>query len=146
MLSFYGSITSLFEYNGEAYIDIIDLDGIGPGIAQDVADMLDDKKMHDEVNRLALAGVNMTYNKAVHQPSSPLLGKTFVITGTLPSMSREEAKAFIEANGGKVSGSVSKKTDYLVAGDAAGSKLEKAKSLGVMILDEAGLKRLCVKE
>lgn len=146
LLSFYGSITSLFEYNGEAYIDIIDLDGIGPGIAQDVADMLDDKKMHDEVNRLALAGVNMTYNKAVHQPSSPLLGKTFVITGTLPSMSREEAKAFIEANGGKVSGSVSKKTDYLVAGDAAGSKLEKAKSLGVMILDEAGLKRLCVKE
>jgi len=68
-----------------------------------------------------------------------LLGKTFVLTGTLPTMSRDSAKELIEAAGGKVSGSVSKKTDYVVAGTEAGSKLDKAQELGVTILDEAGL-------
>lgn len=71
-----------------------------------------------------------------------LAGKTFVITGTLPTMSREEAKTFIEAHGGKVTGSVSKKTSYLVAGEAAGSKLDKANTLGIPVLDEAGLKAM----
>ena len=71
-----------------------------------------------------------------------LSGKTFVITGTLPTMSREEAKTFIEAHGGKVTGSVSKKTSYLVAGEAAGSKLDKANALGIPVLDEAGLKAM----
>ncbi len=73
-------------------------------------------------------------------------GLTFVITGTLPRMSREEAKAYIESFGGKVSGSVSKKTDYLVAGEAAGSKLTKAKELGVTVIDEAQLFALSVGE
>ena len=68
-----------------------------------------------------------------------LAGKTFVLTGTLPTMSREDAKDKIEAAGGKVSGSVSKKTDFVVAGSEAGSKLDKAQELGVAILDEAGL-------
>src|SRR6185369_13596575 len=72
----------------------------------------------------------------------PLLGKTLVITGTLPTLSRDEAKDLIEAAGGKVSGSVSKKTNWLVAGEEAGSKLEKAQSLGVAIIDEAGLQAL----
>ena len=71
-----------------------------------------------------------------------LQGKTLVLTGTLPSLSRSEAKALIEAAGGKVSGSVSKKTDYLVAGEAAGSKLTKAESLGVQVLNEAELQDL----
>ncbi len=72
----------------------------------------------------------------------PLAGKTFVLTGTLPTLSREDAKAMLEAAGAKVAGSVSKKTDYVVAGEEAGSKLEKAMALGVAVLDEAGLFRL----
>jgi len=74
--------------------------------------------------------------------ASHLAGQTFVLTGTLPSLSRSQAKALIEAAGGKVSGSVSKKTSYVVAGDEAGSKLSKAESLGVAVLDEAGLQQL----
>jgi DNA ligase (NAD+) len=72
----------------------------------------------------------------------PLAGKTLVLTGTLPTLSREDAKALIEAAGGKVSGSVSKKTHWVVAGEEAGSKLDKSRELGVAVLDEAGLKAL----
>ena len=72
-----------------------------------------------------------------------LAGKTFVLTGTLPNLKREEATARIEALGGKVSGSVSKKTDYVVAGEEAGSKLDKAQKLGVKIIDENELVKLC---
>ena len=74
--------------------------------------------------------------------SSHLEGKTFVLTGTLPSYTREQAQKMIEDAGGKVSGSVSKKTSYVVAGDEAGSKLDKAKTLGVLVLDEKGLEDL----
>ncbi|GHD61114.1 NAD-dependent DNA ligase LigA [Jeongeupia chitinilytica] len=79
---------------------------------------------------------------SVSAPAGVLSGKTLVLTGTLPSLTRDEAQAMIEAAGGKVSGSVSKKTDYVVAGEAAGSKLAKAESLGVVVLDEAGLRDL----
>lgn len=142
LLGFYESLTVLFEYDAEAYLDVVKIDGIGPEIAQEVANMLSDAGMKEQVKRLAAAGLTMEYHSVTQQEDSPIAGKTFVITGTLPSMSREEAKAYIEARGGKVSGSVSKKTDFLVAGEAAGSKLTTAKKLGTRILTEAELKAL----
>lgn len=107
--------------------------------------MLSSAEFTQEVNTLHDAGVNLDYHApaGVNDESAPLAGKTFVITGTLPSMSRDEAKTYIEAHGGKVSGSVSKKTSYLVAGEAAGSKLDKANSLGVPVLSEGDLKAMC---
>ena len=107
--------------------------------------MLSSTEFTQEVNTLHDAGVNLDYHApaGANDESAPLAGKTFVITGTLPSMSRDEAKTYIEAHGGKVSGSVSKKTSYLVAGEAAGSKLDKANSLGVPVLSEDDLKAMC---
>lgn len=107
--------------------------------------MLSSPEFKQEVAALRYAGVNLDYHTpaGANDESAPLSGKTFVITGTLPSMSRDEAKTYIEAYGGKVSGSISKKTSYLVAGEAAGSKLDKANSLGVPVLSEDDLKAMC---
>lgn len=91
---------------------------------------------------LCAAGVHWPENEAPAAGPRPLAGKTLVLTGTLPTLKRDEAKALIEAAGGKVAGSVSKKTDYVVAGEEAGSKLEKAQELGVTVIDEAGLQAL----
>jgi len=96
------------------------------------------------IERLRQAGVN--FKSELYQPKAKagaLAGKTFVLTGTLPNLRREEAAARIEALGGKVSGSVSKRTDYVVAGEEAGSKLDKAQKLGVKIIDENELVKLC---
>jgi DNA ligase (NAD+) len=81
----------------------------------------------------------------VRVSSAPLAGKTFVLTGTLPALSREQAKELIEAAGGKVSGSVSKKTTYVVAGEEAGSKLDKAKELGITVIGEDELRELLIE-
>lgn len=107
--------------------------------------MLTSPEFKQEVAALYNAGVNLSYNApaGANDESAPLAGKTFVITGTLPTMSRDEAKSYIEAHGGKVSGSVSKKTSFLVAGEAAGSKLDKANALGVPVLSEDDLKAMC---
>ena len=91
----------------------------------------------DLVEQLKKSGVDMTAEKK--QRSTQLAGLTFVLTGTLPTLTRDEAKAKIEAAGGKTAGSVSKKTSYVVAGEEAGSKLDKARELKVPIVDEAGL-------
>jgi DNA ligase (NAD+) len=120
---------------------------IGPVVAESVRSFADEPRNRALIARLDKAGVNMTSQAPV--PSSepgPLAGRTYVITGTLESMSREQATAALEALGAKVAGSVSKKTTALVAGSDAGSKLDKAKTLGVEILDEAAFRALIIKK
>jgi len=117
---------------------------VGEVIAQSVVQWHGDPRNRKLIERLRQAGLN--FKSALYQPKARaglLAGKTFVLTGTLPTLKREEATAKIEAAGGKVSGSVSKKTDYVVAGAEAGSKLDKAQQLDVKIIDEAELLRLC---
>jgi len=117
---------------------------IGPVVAASVRAFADESHNRALVEKLTAAGVNMTSQQP--EPSvavsGPLTGKTFVLTGTLPSMTRDEATAEIERLGGKVSGSVSKKTSYLLAGEEAGTKLDKARTLGVPVLSEEDFKAL----
>jgi DNA ligase (NAD+) len=110
---------------------------IGPKVAATVREFFSNERNLDLVERLRGYGLTFTAERKVR--GTTLSGFTFVLTGTLPTLTREEAKERIEAAGGKVSGSVSKKTSYVVAGEEAGSKLEKAEQLGVAVLDEAGL-------
>ena len=117
-------------------------EGIGPEVASSVHLFFQQGPNRAMVERLREAGVEMTAAMAPVRSDGPLVGKTLVLTGTLPTMSREEATALIQEAGGKVTGSVSKKTDYVVAGDAAGSKLSKAQELGVTVLDEDALRAL----
>ena len=117
---------------------------IGEVIAHSIVQWHGDGRNRNLIERLRKAGVNFT--SELYQPrakAGPLAGQTFVLTGTLPNLTREEATAKIEAAGGKVSSSVSKKTDYVVAGEEAGSKLDKALKLGVKIIDEKQLIELC---
>jgi DNA ligase (NAD+) len=110
---------------------------VGPKVAEAIAEFFAEPRNVTLVEKLKAAGVMMTAERRV--TTTTLEGLTFVLTGTLPTLTREQAKERIEAAGGKVSGSVSKKTSYVVAGEESGSKLEKAESLGVKVLDEAGL-------
>src|SRR5574341_2366089 len=121
--------------------ELEEVEEVGPRIASSIREFFEEKKNREMVERLRHAGLKFTGQKK--QRGTQLAGKTFVLTGTLPNYPREEAKRMIEAAGGKVTGSVSKKTDYVVAGAEAGSKLDKAKEVGVRIIDEAGLLRLC---
>jgi len=117
---------------------------VGEVIAYSIVQWHGDERNRKLLERLAKAGVNC--KSELYQPrakAGPLAGKTFVLTGALPNLKREEAAAKIEAAGGKVSGSVSKKTDYVVSGEDAGSKLEKAQKLGVEIIGEKELLELC---
>ncbi|HEY2861066.1 MAG TPA: NAD-dependent DNA ligase LigA [Terracidiphilus sp.] len=116
---------------------------VGPRISHAIVDFFARPANQTLIDHLIDAGVDMTAEKK--QRSAELAGLTLVLTGTLPNLSREDAKAMIEAAGGKVAGSVSKKTSYVVAGEEAGSKLDKARELGVTVLDEAGLRALLEK-
>jgi DNA ligase (NAD+) len=111
-------------------------------VAASIAQFFRQPHNREVVEQLRAAGVTWKEGEPLKAASTGISGKTFVLTGTLPNLAREEAKELIEAKGGKVSGSVSKKTDYVVAGAEAGSKLAKAEELGVAILDEEGLKQL----
>ncbi len=120
-----------------AEIDEQLLPGIGPEIMRSVANFLAQSHNREVIEQLV--GSGLVFRKEKAATAGGLTGKTFVLTGTLPGMSRDEAKLRIETAGGKVSGSVSKKTDYVVAGDEAGSKLDKARALGVAVIDEQQL-------
>jgi DNA ligase (NAD+) len=112
---------------------------VGPIVAQSIVQFFAEPHNLEVVNKLRAAGVHWPESTGMQQTAGILAGKTLVLTGTLPTLTRDAAKEKIEAAGGKVAGSVSKKTDYVVAGEEAGSKLVKAQELGVTILDEAGL-------
>lgn len=117
-------------------------EGIGPEVAASVHLFFKQPANRAVVERLRAAGVDMSAPKRARKTAGPLAGKTFVLTGTLPDLSRERAAELIVAAGGKVTSSVSKKTDYVVAGDDPGSKYAKAQQLEIAILDEAGLQKL----
>jgi DNA ligase (NAD+) len=133
----FGSMDALMAASGE---DLERVNEVGPRVAQAIREFFGLSRNRELVERLRAAGLTFTAER--RKKSSQLQGLTFVLTGTLPSLTREEAKAKIEAAGGRVSGSVSKKTHYVVAGEEAGSKLDKARELGVKVVDEAGLKEL----
>jgi DNA ligase (NAD+) len=113
--------------------------GIGPEIAQSVYEWFRQTDSQTLISQLRELGLQLAMEQTVPVGPQPLAGKTFVITGTLPTLKRDEAKALIEQAGGQVTGSVSKKTDYLLAGEEAGSKLDKAQALGIKQLSEAQL-------
>ena len=115
---------------------------IGPVVATAVREYLDQPQNQALIRELAAAGLNMEAPITASSTPGPLSGKTFVLTGTLPTLSREAATEAIQSRGGKVTGSVSKKTDYVVAGADPGSKLAKAEALGISVLDEAAFRSL----
>ena len=119
--------------------DLVEVEGIGPIMARTIAETLSEERTQDLIERLEKVGLRMQEEGPAAPTEGPLAGKTLVLTGTLPNLSREDATERIEAAGGKVTGSVSKKTDYLVAGADPGSKLPKAQDLGTEVLDEDGL-------
>jgi DNA ligase (NAD+) len=122
--------------------EIAEVEGMGPILARTVHETLAEPRVRELIDQLRQAGLQMEEEGEAPPAEGPLVGKTVVLTGTLPNLSRPEATARIEGAGGKVTGSVSKNTDYLVAGEDAGSKLTKAQELGTEILDEDGLLEL----
>lgn len=135
----FGSMEKLQQAQPEELAQIRD---IGDKIAESVGTWLNVPANIDLVERLAAAGLTMTFTPPASQEDNPFFGKTLVFTGTMPTLGRAEAKTMAQDVGAKVSGSVSKKTDYVIAGAEAGSKLEKAQQLGVTVIDEAEFLRL----
>jgi DNA ligase (NAD+) len=137
----FGSIDNLLTISVE---DLLQIEGIGPNIALAVVDWFQSPTNQKLLKKLQIAGVWPIASAESDQAgfSQVFAGQTFVVTGTLPNLSRQQAKEIIERHGGKVTGSVSKKTGYLVLGENPGSKHDKAQKLGVTIIDEAGLREL----
>ncbi|HVY96797.1 MAG TPA: NAD-dependent DNA ligase LigA [Solirubrobacterales bacterium] len=133
----FGSIDALHQADPE---QIEEVEGVGPIMAQQIADSLADEPTWGLVEKLKEKGLRLEADESERRAEGgPLEGKTVVLTGTLPELTREEAAALVKSAGGKVTNSVSKKTDYVVAGESPGSKLQKAESLGTEVLDEAAL-------
>jgi DNA ligase (NAD+) len=133
------SIDALMAADAEA---IVETPGIGPVLASTIVETLAEKRTRELIDHLRKSGLNLEQEGPDPAADGPLAGKTLVLTGTLPELSRERATELIEAAGGKVTGSVSGKTDYVVAGEDPGTKLRKAQEVGTTVLDEDGLREL----
>ncbi len=132
----FGKLDAVMDATTEQLLEVAD---VGPIVAESIHTFFQQPHNREVVEQLRACGVTWPEGEPAPRVALPLAGKTFVLTGTLPTLSRDEAKDLLEAAGAKVAGSVSKKTDYVVAGTEAGSKLDKARDLGVAVLDEARL-------
>ncbi|AMP00985.1 DNA ligase, NAD-dependent [Collimonas arenae] len=139
----FGNIDALLQAGEEQLLEVAD---IGPVVARSLLTFLADPLNRELIEQLRAAGIHWPENLPAESASKLMTGKTFVLTGSLPTLTRDAAAAMIEAAGGKVTGSVSKKTSYVVAGAEAGSKLTKAEELNIPILDEDGLRALLESE
>jgi DNA ligase (NAD+) len=135
LADYFGGIDAIAEAGMET---LQQAEEVGPKVAHSIHEFFHEERNRKLIDELRGQGLQFT-QEIRRKKVGPLEGKTFVLTGTLPNLSREDAKEKIEAAGGKVTGSVSKKTDYVVAGEDAGSKLDKARTLGVPVLDEQQL-------
>ncbi|MGE5714090.1 MAG: helix-hairpin-helix domain-containing protein, partial [Betaproteobacteria bacterium] len=135
----FGSLDAVMDASEDELLQVTD---VGPVVAASVARFFAERHNREVVEQLRAAGVHWKEGRASPRSAGRLAGRTFVLTGTLPHWTRDEAKERIEAAGGKVAGSVSKRTDFVVAGAEAGSKLDKAVELGVAVIDEARLKTM----
>jgi DNA ligase (NAD+) len=135
----FGKLDAIMDATEEQLLTVAD---VGPIVAKSIRTFFDQPHNREVVEQLRACGVTWPEGEPAPVAAQPLSGQTFVLTGTLPTLGREEAKALIEAAGGKVAGSVSKKTSFVVAGAEAGGKLDKALVLGVAVLDEAQLKEM----
>ncbi|MGE0350178.1 NAD-dependent DNA ligase LigA [Hydrogenophaga sp.] len=136
MARHFGQLDRIMDASVDQLLEVSD---VGPVVAQSIRTFFDQPHNREVVEQLRACGLTWEEGEPAARAPQPLAGKTFVLTGTFPSLSRDQARDLLEAAGAKVAGSVSKKTDYVVAGAEAGSKLEKAQSLGVAVLDEAGM-------
>ncbi|MDZ4210889.1 MAG: NAD-dependent DNA ligase LigA [Methylotenera sp.] len=135
----FGNLSALMQASIDELLTVND---VGPVVAESISNFFSEAHNQAVISQLLASGIAWSESEGKQTASGHLIGKTFVLTGTLPTLSRDSAKELIEAAGGKVSGSVSKKTDYVIAGSDAGSKLDKAQELGLIVLDEAGLLEL----
>ena len=142
MARHFGKLDAIMDASEEALLEVAD---VGPVVATSLRTFFDQPHNREVVKQLRACGLRWDEFEPATRPAKPLAGKTFVITGTLPTLSRDEAKDKLEEAGAKVAGSVSKKTDYVVAGAEAGSKLEKANLLGVKVIDEEGMLEILEK-
>jgi DNA ligase (NAD+) len=136
LASHFGKLDNVIEASVEKLLEVSD---VGPIVALSIRTFFDQAHNREVVEQLRACGVTWAEGEPATQAPKPLAGKTFVLTGTFPNLSRDQAKDMLEAAGAKVAGSVSKKTDFVVAGAEAGSKLEKAQTLGIVLLDEAAM-------
>jgi DNA ligase (NAD+) len=138
----FGALEPMLGASEEELLEVRD---VGPVLAHSIRDFLAEPHNREVIDALRAAGVHFAEGPPKRPHDGPLAGRTIVLTGTLPSLSRDEAKSLLEAAGATVAGSVSKKTDYVVAGAEAGSKLAKAQALGIAVIDEPQLRALVAK-